>query len=415
MNSLSLKLIGIVLLACCTGIFASQVSVAATTDARLVKILSGKNEAVRMKALATIENTPGKALDSLTSLCAAARSHCDETGVDEIVRPSTMELLYLVGSTRVPEAMTVLVEMLDAQSEGIAIVAADALGKNEFIASIDDLKRQIDRDEFESSYGFRFNLVRALARMQDAAAWEFLAELRDDLDGQLRFEIDKLLKEVNEADFRGDKDRLQAWQTKSSPQITLKPAGFESESRQRLKLVPTRNYYGIEIEAKRMMFIIDHSGSMSDTVAGYSRLDRAKIELIRTVKELPSDSEFAITFYSDDVRPWQSELLEATDINKQKAITAIQQLMPGGWTNTYGALRRSMLFDSQLEAVFLLTDGKPTCGDIVAPQAIINDIVHRNRFRHLKINTIGIAVDGSMQQFLKLLAESTAGEFRQAE
>jgi hypothetical protein len=71
-------------------------------------------------------------------------------------------------------------------------------------------------------------------------------------------------------------------------------------------------------------------------------------------------------------------------------------------------------FDDQLEAVFLLTDGKPTIGEIVSKPAIVADILHRNRFRHLNFNTIGIAVDGSTKSFLQQLAKESNGEFREA-
>ncbi len=413
MNWLSHRTAGLLIPWLAIGFTTLDICRAASPDARLVKMLTGKNEAVRIKAIVNLQS--GSPAESIATLCDAARAHSEETNADDLARVSTIELLYLIGSTRLPDAESLLVEMLDANHSGIAMVAADALGKYDFEGSIESLKKQIDRSEFATSYGFRFNLVRALAQLEHPDAIEFLDSLSRELDGQLRYEVDKLLKDVSEADFRGDEQRFKEWEVAHAPKIVLKPAGFESESRKRLNLVPTQQYYGIDIHAKRMMFIIDHSGSMNEVVAGNSRLDRAKMELIRTINELPEEAEFAITFYSDNVRPWQSELAQATEINKKQAVESIRKLVPGGMTNTYGALRRSMLFDSQLEAVFLLTDGRPTCGDIVAPQAIIQDIVHRNRFRHLKVNTIGIAVDGPMQQFLQTLAENTAGEFRQSE
>jgi hypothetical protein len=60
----------------------------------------------------------------------------------------------------------------------------------------------------------------------------------------------------------------------------------------------------------------------------------------------------------------------------------------------------------------LLTDGKPTTGPIVSPGAILSDILRRNRSRHLTINTIGIAVAGKTELFLKNLSEHSNGEFR---
>jgi hypothetical protein len=104
----------------------------------------------------------------------------------------------------------------------------------------------------------------------------------------------------------------------------------------------------------------------------------------------------------------------ATEENKRAAVDFIRRLGYGDKTNTYGALRYSLEFDDQLEAVYLLTDGKPTIGEIVSKPRIVADILHRNRFRHLNFNTIGIAVDGSTKAFLQQLAKESNGEFREA-
>ena len=113
-------------------------------------------------------------------------------------------------------------------------------------------------------------------------------------------------------------------------------------------------------------------------------------------------------------KEWREDLVYASEENKLEAIQFVRRLGYGDRTNTYGALRRSLEFDDDLEAVFLLTDGRPTAGNIVAPSGIVNDILHRNRFRHLNFNTIGIAVEGPTESFLKRLAEESNGEYRKA-
>jgi von Willebrand factor type A domain len=403
-----------VLSAVCLGL-ADLDTHAASPDVRVIKMLSGQNEAVRLRTLSLLQTDRERATGLIEDLAQVAREQAEATPPGELVRASTVELLYLIGSLKTPESESVLVELLDSAHFGIAMIATDVLGKHQLASAIENLKHQIDRPEYKSSYGFRFNLIRALAQMKHPDAVEFLDSLRNGLDGQLRFELDELLSKVDQADFQGDEERFATWQAAHEPKIVLRPAGFESESRQRLNLVPARQYYGIDINAKRMMFIIDHSGSMNERVGGYSRLDRAKVELINTIQSLPSDTKFAVAFYSDTVHQWRNELVEATDINKRQVVTFIQQLEPKGMTNTYGALRQSLEYDEQLEAVFLLTDGRPTMGEIVVPEAIIADIVHRNRFRHLKFNTVGIKVDGPTERFLRNLAEHAAGEFRQSQ
>ncbi len=390
-------------------------STAREPGSKLYRQLIGNNEIVRLQALALAQRTTQQTPGVIDDLIHAANFIAEHTTAENVVWPSTVELLYTIGSFRQPESESALVELLDANHSGIAMVAADALGKYDYDGAVEFLKRQVDRPEFQSSYGFRFNLVRAMAQLQHADAVEFLDQLKAGLDGQLHFEIERLLSQVTEGYFDGDDQRYAAWQKTQAPKLVLTPASFDSESKARMRLMPQRQYYGIDIHAKRMMFIIDHSGSMNETVYGVSRLERAKRELIAAIEQLPPDAEFAIMFYSDSVRNWRQELMPANDENKRQAIVFVSRLDAASRTNTYGALKNSLEFDDDLEAVFLLTDGRPTMGDIVAPPAIIADIVHRNRFRHLNFNTIGIAVDGGTEQFLRSLAELSAGEFRQAD
>ena len=387
---------------------------AADPDTRLARMLASTNEAVRLKAIAGLQQDPERCLLALTDLVSVAKSEATSTPANGVVRPSEVQLLNLIGSVHRPETEQLLIESLDAPHPGIAMIAANALGENQVTGAIAALKRQIERPEFQLSYGFRFNLIRSLALMKHPDAIEYLSELRSKVDGQLRFEVEKLLANVNEFDFQGDSQRFANWQKARESKIVLTSAGSESEARERMALGRSQQYYGIDIQAKRMMFIIDNSGSMKEMDGGMSRLHRAKYELVRAIEQLPSDAEFAITFYSSSVHQWQNVLVTATDENKREAIIFIDRLGFGNQTNTYGALRQSLEFDSNLEAVFLLTDGRPTTGDIVAPHAIIDDIMHRNRFRHLKFNTIGIALDFDTDRFLKTLAEMSGGEFRKA-
>lgn len=394
---------------------APRLAAGETRDVRLVRVLSGTNEAARIQALVVLQNDRERTLALLSPLISTAKSEGGATAPKELVRPSLVALLELIGSTKRPEAEALLIDLLDAPHSGIAMIAADTLGRNELSGSIKSLKRQIYRPEYQLSYGFRFNLIRSLAKMKHPDAIEFLDQLRRQLDGQLRFEVEKLLDAVTEHDFLGDAERFADWQKARESKIVLVSSETESEARERMLLGRAQQYYGIDIQSKRMMFIIDHSGSMKEPDgSGISRLHRAKYELIRAINQLPDDAEFGILFYATMVNRWRSELMTATEEHKREAIAFVERLGYGNQTNTHAALRQSLEFDHDLESVFLLTDGRPTTGEIVAPLGIIADIVHRNRFRHLHFNTIGIAVDGPTERFLKTLAESTGGEFREA-
>ena len=153
----------------------------------------------------------------------------------------------------------------------------------------------------------------------------------------------------------------------------------------------------------------NHNGSWG------TRLWHAKAALIKAIEELPEDDEFGIVFYAANVRQWKGELVYATPTNKDDAKAFIYRLGFGGSTNTHGALSASMTFDDDLEAVFLLSDGIPTSGSITNPKLIVDDIVDRNQLRHLKINTIGIAVNPKTKRFLQTLAKRCSGQFTQSE
>jgi hypothetical protein len=382
-------------------------------QSNLLRGLTGRSEQVRMRALASVID-PVRRRQALGDLVTAARLLAAETSGDELARPSTVELIYRIGQVDDPESERVLVELLDAQHLGIAMVSADALGKNKFYGAIQPLRQQIDRPQYASSYGFRFNLVRSLAQMEHPDAVEALTELSQALEGQLGYQVNQLLGDVTLSHFLGDAERYEKWKSRDQKRERIfQAAAFEPESLQRVQL-ERQQYYGIEIHAKRLMYIIDHSGSMREYRGGLTRLERAKQELIRSITELPSDTEFAIVGYHATVHPWRYELVQATEENKREAIAFVRRLGYGVKTNTYGALRLSLEFDDQLEAVFLLTDGEPTVGEIVAPAAIINDLLHRNRFRHLNFNTIGIGLQGPTKTFLQRLAEESNGEFREA-
>ncbi|MDG2221438.1 MAG: VWA domain-containing protein [Rubripirellula sp.] len=383
-------------------------------EGRLFRSLIGRSELLRTRTIASLN--PERDAEKLSDLIAAAEHFSENVERDDLVPHSTTMLLYLIGQFEHITAEKALVKLLDCEHAGLAMVSADSLGKNQRYGAIAALQQQVNRVEFSESYGFRFNLIRALAQMEHPDAVEFLTELQQQLDGQLRYQLQCVLDEVNVHHFFGDEERFKAWQARDEKPEPARESFFTASSQpdslNRIAFEKPQ-YYGIEIHAKRLMFIIDHSGSMKEYWGGYTRLARAKLELVKAIKELPEDTEFAIAFYESSVRMWRDTLVQATEDNKLEAIKFVQKLGYGDRTNTYAALRNSLEFDQELEAVFLLTDGRPTIGQLTAPAQIVPDIIHRNRFRHLNFNTIGIAVQGSTETFLKTLAEQTNGEFRQ--
>lgn len=444
---------------------------ATSAQKRIFKILTGRSEPARLQLLLQLRGHRDQANANLDVIMEAARellatraevvataqSIADEPiAVGEpsehvqrtisqndlpLVPESLSQLLKMLGSSPLDEAHVVVREALDHPDPCVAMIAMDTIGEYQMVSLVGDLTLQIKRPAFEEQYAFRFALVRALAQLHCPQSIEWLQRLSEHVQGQLHHEIETRLANVDLRDFGGDRVLYSSYREQhqmdlemeqtalpGKPNKSVMPASAvtrtglgklqlqdaPSESQGKLRLTKGQ-YYGIDLNAGRILFIIDHSGSMREPAYHETRLQSAKRELIRAIEELTPETEFAIMLFETGVQSWRDKLLPATPENKLTAIEFVKRIELGDRTNTHGVLSQALLFDDQLEAVFVLTDGQPTAGSIILPPAIIVDIVGRNRMRHLKFNTIGIGVNPMTSDFLKTLATETGGEYRRVD
>lgn len=391
----------------CSG-FSSQFK-AKGENVRLTRILLGNNDRARYEQLRSLREDIGKrieVMDDLINVANILAKRAEEKPQYSLV---IGELFQVLGMIDRPKAKQALITLLDSRRMEVAMSAANALGQNRILDAIEPLKKQIDRPEYDEHYGFRFNLVRSLLQMNDADTFQFLRKLADGLDGQLRHELTKALKDVPEQSIKSPEEKKVA-DGKDELANVLSEASY-SESMDRVKFGKSQ-YYDIPIHAKRLLFVLDCSGSMQDFSISGTRLANAKRELTVAIEGLVEDSEFGILIFSEGIHPYREYLTVASKANKEAAINFVRGLKARSSTNTYGALRASIDFDDQLETVFILTDGQPTCGKIVSPRMILDDIIARNSIRNLTINTIGIGVSRSTEAFLETLAERSNGVYR---
>jgi hypothetical protein len=144
------------------------------------------------------------------------------------------------------------------------------------------------------------------------------------------------------------------------------------------------------------------------------KLDAAKRELIATIKELPQEVAFGLVIFSNSIRIWQGELVPATTQMKELAIKTVQSQEARGDTSTYDALEAAFTLDP--EAIYLLSDGAPTSGKIVAPNEIVGTIAAFNKLRRVSIFTVGIDTNDTtavmFARFMRGLAEANWGEYQ---
>jgi len=383
---------------------------------RLLRTLTGTSNPAKLREIEKLARRPKDRNAALPDLIEAANNIADKAAQHDAERlsESTLALWDLIGSSNEPTATDALINLLRAEHTKVAMASAEALGRNNRTSALVALRQQIKRPDYASSYAFRFSLLKSIALLRSPEAVNFLLVTLPTLDGQLKHEVTTFLSQVELIHFRGDQEKFDAWKANIWEPLVASgfsnaepgtPASYRSQHKR-------ATYYGMPIYARRVVFVIDRSPSMDEMVDGQSRLRRAMRELTQVINALDPSTEFSVVVFEGRVKAWQKSLGEASHKNKLSVIKFARQHYRSGLTNTYGALRTALNLDENTEAIYLISDGEPTTGTIQAPGEIIDDITRRNEFRYITINTVGIALSGTAQQFMQELAEQNGGEYR---
>jgi Mg-chelatase subunit ChlD len=153
-----------------------------------------------------------------------------------------------------------------------------------------------------------------------------------------------------------------------------------------------------------IVFIIDHSGSMSDTSGGAMKLELAKEAAARSIELLfPTDRVGVVMF--DDVASW---VVPMTDLADPDAVTgAIGSIQPGGGTDIMSGLQAmaGVLPDdpARVKHVILLTDGG---ADPTGIPELVEKLFTENG---ITLSTVGVGSDAA--PFLEDLAAIGGGRY----
>lgn len=174
----------------------------------------------------------------------------------------------------------------------------------------------------------------------------------------------------------------------------------------------------VPINEDSIIYVIDISGSMGWGTQSYTgldgnttsgtRLDRAKVELVRSIAALTDDFEFNVVAFDCSTTRWASSKQKATPENKASAQSWVMALQDQGATGT-GPATALGLEDKENKTVVLLSDGSPNCGASGTSGHL--SMIQSANTQGAVIHTFGIGATGQFEQFLRDIASAAGGQY----
>ena len=382
---------------------------------------------------------------------------------DDTVRLWTATSLGLLGDSEALAGLAALVT--EDPNPLVRVAAVDALGRlgrgHEGIAG-PPLVAALDDPELEVQVA----ACLALRGVRVKEAVEPLIRLLEEGEGRILEYPYPTLIEITDLEFLDDpriwrnwwERAKDTWEVPSWEEVQRRRAAREAAAAQyRATSRKQAEFMGIDTPSERIVFVVDVSGSMEDLVVdrdafrerGFTRFEKLEIvkeELARTIENLDGKVRFNIYAFASRVHAWRKDLVPANGLNRRSAMDFVRKLKPiggqaaaarasaglrgssgvdDGRTNTYAALLTALgvadkegrlrkvdpseEVKAEVDTIFFLSDGRPSVGELVDPDDILESITELNRFRRVAIHTIAI---GEFQKdFMQDLARQNGGVF----
>ena len=289
----------------------------------------------------------------------------------------------------------------------------------------------------------RVAVVQALEDTPSKEGIDALVKRMAKEDGRLKADCARALAALTGQDFPANPEMWRIyweanrdkWAGKPPPK-KVDPIGNVGSATAAADDSKKTGFFGIQVESRRVVFVIDISGSMAATLGGsgadakLSRADAAKNELKRVLGALEDGATFNMVFFSTAVKVWKAEMQKADAKTRKEAQDYVTAIQIGGGTNTYDALEAAFGLgdmgkgkkkegdptgDPRVDTIVFLSDGKPTQGRVTDPDAIRAAVRGWNKSRRIAIHTVAFGAikkegqEGADPQFMEGLANDTGG------
>lgn len=245
-----------------------------------------------------------------------------------------------------------------------------------------------------------------LAAVRAASAPPLLIARIDKETGRLRQDVLAALRELTGASF-ADSKQWKAWWAREKASFQPRPRDAGAPGRPGADAT-TASYWNIPVHSDRVTFVVDCSGSMAEPfgTGDGTRLDEAKRQLGNVFDRIPKKARVNVISFGAGADALFDALQPLSGRRRKEADAFVAALPAKGPTNVHAALRLAFA-DAEVDTIFLLTDGRPSVGAIVAPGALADEVQRWNLPRGLRIHTIAI---GEPSDLLERLARDSGGE-----
>jgi len=212
-----------------------------------------------------------------------------------------------------------------------------------------------------------------------------------------------------ESNTKPDRDILLYYNVSSGP-VGMNVITFKEQGKDGFYLLlpaPTVEQDTEEVQPKDICFVLDTSGSMSG-----EKIVQAKDALTFCVNSLNRQDRFDIIAFSDSIKTFADDLLQADGDNVSRARKFIKGFDARGGTDIDSALRLALdrSTASTSHYIVFLTDGEPTVGE-TNPEQIIKHVAEQMKERRggkTRLFVFGVGYDVNTH-LLDKLAQGNGG------
>jgi hypothetical protein len=373
---------------------------------------------VKLEALAAIREAILAALSKFTS-DDAVKALIDRfrNSPDWNVRAGVAAVLENIDRDDVLRA---LLEQLKKEKEPtvkVAIVEALSAKKGPEVeaAILDALKSDI--------WQIQIAALDAIEKQKLHSAVEAVIEAMGKAEGRMLYEFQATLMALTGVDKGIMPDAWKAWWEQNKEAVkggTYAPRPEEKAG----KGAGFTTFFGVPINSKRVVFVLDRSGSMAQPAdfdipidtgevklpddlkqpAGKRKIDVARWQLKKALFLLPDGVLFNLIFYNGAFEAYKDKLIKLDKKSREEAFAYIDRLEPQGGTNVFDSLEKALSFamgdDGRLkkdgvDSIYLLSDGMPNQGKFTQGPDICREIKSINDRLKVAVHTILIDAGGS--------------------